>query len=113
MNLNRETFNRIFVATAAAACFLAAGTIAFRTPDEPFWWGGFLRAGVVLTVLWFCLPARGRRAAWSGLRPLPTAMLLLGLVLTVVRPKLGIPLLVAVSAFHKLTSFFRRTPHTR
>jgi hypothetical protein len=107
MDRHRDTFNQWFVAAAAAACFIAAIVIAFRAPDEQFWWGGLMRAGVVLTILWFCLPSRGRRAAWAGIRPL-TLTILIGVgLLALLRPKIGVPLLVAAITVYKLTGFFR------
>lgn len=114
MQWRRETLNRWFVAVMAASCFITAAIIARTHPDEMFWWGGFLRAGVVLVVLWFCLPTQGRKAAWSGMRPGPTFFVLGALFLVVLRPKVGLPILIVVLATtwisNRLRAFLRPSP---
>lgn len=107
MSPRREAFNKWFVGIMAAACFAASAAIAVSTPDEPFWWGGLLRAGVVLVVLWFCLPSRTRPAAWEGVRPFPTIILIGAMLLTIVRPKIGLPVLLIVLGIRWLSNLFR------
>lgn len=87
------TFNRWVVALLTLTCFAAAAYIWNRDPDEIFWWGGFIRAGLVLGVLWFCLPARNRPAAWANFSPGSAALVAGVLMLTIIRPRLGLPLL--------------------
>ena len=108
MDPGQASFNKWFVGVAACACFGAAGVIAARSPDDQFWWGGFLRAGVVLVALWFCLPSRDRPAAWTGLWTAPTLILIGAAVLTAVRPKVGLPVLLLVLAIRAMTNLFRR-----
>ena len=90
------TLNRWFVAIAAAGCFVAAAIVAVRAPSEQLWWGGLLRAGVVLVALWLCLPTPSRPAAWADLKPTTAAILFGSLALAVIRPKLGLPLVALV-----------------
>ncbi|HEX6987402.1 MAG TPA: hypothetical protein VF170_18635, partial [Planctomycetaceae bacterium] len=68
---------------------------------------GFLRAGVVLAALWACLPTKDRPAAWADLKPLPAAILLGALVLAVIRPKVGLPVLLVVLAVRWVASLRR------
>jgi hypothetical protein len=107
MARDRNTFNRWFIGAVAVGCLLAAGALAVVQPDEPFWWGGLLRAGVVCVALWACLPTRTRAAAWADFKPLPTALLLGAASLAVLRPKVGLPLLLLVVFVRWLSSLRR------
>ena len=104
------TLNRWAVGVLAAGCFVAAVAIAVAAPREEFWWAGFLRAGVVLTALWFCLPTKDRPAAWADFRPLPAAVFAATLLLAVVRPKIGLPILLALIAFRVVFVRRKRSP---
>jgi hypothetical protein len=115
MTPGRATFNKWFVGVMAGACFATSAAIAFSSPDDQFWWGGFLRAGVVLVALWFCLPSRDRPAAWEGVRLFPTLILIGAVILTVIRPKVGLPVLLLVLAVRAVSNLFRtrRTARNR
>ena len=92
----------------AAVCFAASAIVAFRAPSEQFWWGGMLRAGIVLVALWFCLPSNSRPAAWAGFKPLTAAVLGSALVLAIVRPKFGLPLVGLLLLIHYIFTPKRR-----
>lgn len=85
------TLNRWITGVAALASFAASGIVAATAPQEQMWWGGLLRAGVVLTALWACLPTRNREAAWANFNPLTAAVLAGALLLAIIRPKIGVP----------------------
>ncbi len=42
------TLNRWLIGVATIGCFVASAIVAILAPSELFWWGGLLRAGVVL-----------------------------------------------------------------
>lgn len=96
MKLQTVTLNRWFVGLLAIVSFIASGVLAITSPSEVFWWGGFLRAGIVLVALWTCLPTRDRPAAWANFNPLTAAILVGVTLLAVIRPKIGLPALAIV-----------------
>jgi len=102
------TLNRWLVAILAAACFVAAGCIAVASPKDQFWWGGFLRGGVVLVALWFCLPTKSKPAAWAGISPLSATLFAAAVLLTILRPRFGLPLLLVLLALRAIGRWFRR-----
>lgn len=111
MDSRTVTFNRWFVGILAAACFVAAAWIWLAAPQEQywrFWWGGFLRGGVVLVALWFCLPTKSRPAAWANFSPLSATLFAAAVLLTILRPKVGLILLLAVIAARAIFGRFSR-----
>jgi hypothetical protein len=109
----KVTLNRWLVGTAAVGCFIASASIALAAPRETFWWGGLLRAGIVLVALWFCLPTRNRPAAWADVSPLGAAILLGTLLIAIVRPRVGLPLLIVVLFVQWLFSLRHKPPVKR
>lgn len=108
MDSRTITFNRWFIGVLAAACFVAAGWIATAAPEEQFWWGGFLRGGVVLVAFWFCLPTKTRPAAWASFSPLSATLFAAAVLLTILRPKVGLLLLLALIAARAMFGRFSR-----
>lgn len=108
MDRQRITLNRWLVGLSAVACLLAAGIVAWSAPHEQFWWGGFLRGSVVLAALWFCLPTRNRPAAWADFSPLSAALFAAAVLLTILKPKIGLLLLLGVLAARAVTNFWTR-----
>lgn len=101
------TLNRWFVGLATLACFMAAAITALRHPDEQFWWGSLFRAGIVLGTLWFCLPSRTRPAAWADFSPAAAAMIGGVLILTMIRPRLGLPILGVILFYRAIINRLR------
>lgn len=112
MKVQTVTLNRWFVGLLAVLCFVASGVLALTSPSEVFWWGGFLRAGIVLVALWTCLPTRDRPAAWADFNPLTAAILFGVTLLAVIRPKVGLPALAIVLLVRYVFSK-RRSPSVR
>ena len=110
MKPESASFQRWFVGGAAVACFFTAAVLGVADPDEPFWWGGFLRAGIVCVALWACLPTRSRPAAWADFKPWPTALLVAAVLLAIIRPKVGLPLLFVALFVRWLSNLRRPTP---
>lgn len=102
------TFNRSVVAILTLGCFAAAALIWMRSPDDIFWWGGFIRAGLVLGVLWFCLPTHNRPAAWANFTPASAALVAGVLILTIIRPRLGLPLLGIIVLYRIIVTRWHR-----
>jgi hypothetical protein len=111
MESRTVTFNRWFVGILAVGCFVAAAWIWVAAPEEQywrFWWGGCLRGGVVLAALWACLPTKTRPAAWASFSPLSATLFAAAVLLTILRPKIGLLLLLAVIAARVMFSRFSR-----
>ena len=109
------TFNRWLVGGLAVACFVAAAVMWASSPVATgdaalwrFWWGGFLRGGVVLAAFWFCLPTKSRPAAWADFSPLSATLVTAALLLAILRPKIGLILLLAILAARALMSRLTR-----
>jgi hypothetical protein len=90
------TLNRWLVGIATAGCLVASVIVAVAAPLELFWWGGLLRAGIVLGALWVCLPTKDRPAAWADFSPWTAALLGGVLLLAILRPRVGIPAIVVL-----------------
>lgn len=109
MKVRTVTLNRWFVGLMAVACFVASGVVMITSPGEVFWWGGLLRAGIVLVALWSCLPTPDRPAAWADFKPLTAAIVLGVTLLAVIRPKIGLPALAVVLLIRYAFAPRRRT----
>jgi hypothetical protein len=107
------TLNRWLVGSIAVACFVASAVVAVTAPSEMMWWGGLMRAGVVLAALWACLPTKNRPAAWADFKPLSAALLIGALLLAILRPKVGIPAVVVLLAVRYVLTPRRRPPTRR
>lgn len=114
MESRNITFNRWLVGALAIGCFVAAGYMWANAPDPSndagiwrFWWGGFLRGGVVLVAFWFCLPTKTRPAAWASFNPLSATFFVVAILLTILRPKVGLPLLLLFLAVRTVVGLFR------
>jgi hypothetical protein len=99
------TLNRWLVGLATIASFAASAIVAVVAPSELFWWGGLLRAGVVLGALWTCLPTRTRPAAWADFSPWAAALFAGVLLLAILRPRVGIPAIIALLFLRYLFTF--------
>ena len=86
---------RFGVGIIATACFALAGALYLVMPDDPLWWGGGIRMGLVSAALWFALPGGGRAAAWAGWDWKAVGFVALCLLLSVRAPQWGLPLLGA------------------
>jgi hypothetical protein len=90
------TLNRWLVGGATIVCFVASAIVAVLSPEDMLWWGGLLRAGVVLAALWMCLPTKDRPAAWADFSPWAAALFGGALLLAILRPRVGLPLVVVL-----------------
>lgn len=102
------TLNRWLVGGFTCACLAASILTFIQYPDRPFWWGGFFRAAIVLGTLWFCLPTQTQPAAWANFRPMTAALVLGVLLLAVIRPRIGLPILLGILAIRALFTRRRR-----
>lgn len=102
------TLNRWLIGIAAIASFVAAAIVAAVAPSELFWWGGLLRAGIVLAALWTCLPTKTRPAAWADFSPWSAALFGGVLLLAILRPRVGIPAVVALLVLRYLFASRRK-----
>lgn len=102
------TLNRWLVGILTLACLVASLITFLQSPDRPFWWGGFLRAAIVLGTLWICLPTQTQPAAWANFRPMTAALVLGVLLLAVIRPRIGLPILLGILAIRALFTRRRR-----
>ncbi|MBA3312189.1 MAG: hypothetical protein M3552_03640 [Planctomycetota bacterium] len=104
------TLNRWLVGITAGVCFAASAVVALAAPQEQMWWGGLLRAGVVLAALWTCLPTKNRPAVWADFSPTTAALLIGTLLLAIVRPKIGIPAVVVLLVVRYVFTPRRKRP---
>jgi hypothetical protein len=102
------TLNRWLVGIATIGCFAASVIVAIAAPSEQFWWGGLLRAGVVLGALWACPPTKTRPAAWADFSPWAAALFGGTLLLAILRPRVGIPAVVVLLVLRYLFTPRRR-----
>lgn len=101
-------YRRLVVGLGSAGCLIAAPLMIAYAPDRPMMWGGTLRAGVLLGVLWLALPSRKTPAAWADLKPFPLIVGLLTLWLVARFPKVGVPLAVLLAIASYVGSGRRR-----
>jgi hypothetical protein len=95
-NPTKTTVSRSMVAAISAACFAAALVLWLWWPDQSFWYGSFVRVGIVMAVFWYALPARGRDAAWARISPWALGGIALALILLPRMKHMIIPVLIVV-----------------
>jgi hypothetical protein len=97
------TLNRPLVGVIAIVCLCAyAGLLLTGGDDSPenrnqMWAGAFGRVGLLMGALWFALPPKGKEAAWATVSPYTFLGLLLAVWGIAARPKIAIPLLLALA----------------
>lgn len=101
------TLNRWFVGLITVACLAGAAYVRIQHPGELFWWGSLFRAAIVLGTLWFCLPTRDRPAAWANFSPTVAALVIGVLLLAMIRPRLGLPILIGFLLFRAILTRWR------
>ena len=107
MDSQNPQVNRWLVAVLAVVCLFSGITIAVVDTPNNMWCGGFVRVGVLLSVLWFCLPSKGRPAAWANFSP----WWLLGIVpllIMVRRPVVLVPLVIVLVFLGAIIPMFTR-----
>ncbi|MBX3442993.1 MAG: hypothetical protein KF774_11365 [Planctomyces sp.] len=88
--------NRPLVLALAIACTVGGVlSVALGGFENP-WAGSLIRVGVVLWVVWLALPTSTRPAAWTGISPWATVLVVGILLFAVRRPIVFFPLAIAV-----------------
>lgn len=109
MNDTNSRISRTQVGILAALCLaIALGIWAF-SPESQAALAAFLRVGIVMSALWFAVPAKGAKLAWDKILPI----LVGGIVLIALSRKLiivALPLSIAVGL---LIYFLRPRPKQR
>mgnify|MGYP007059454760 FL=1 len=109
MEAMSETTSRIGrtqVGIIAAICLGIAAGCWFFFPQNEALLSAFLRVGIVMTALWFAVPAKGAELAWEKILPILAG----GLVLVALAKRVmivALPLAIAVG----VAAYFLRPRH--
>jgi len=97
MNDSTTYIGRTQVGVLAAICLGIAGAVWIFSPEREALLAAFFRVGILMTALWFAVPAKGAQLVWEKILPIVAG----GLVLIVLAKRViivALPLAIAVGA---------------
>jgi len=106
MNAPTNRIGRLEVGIFAAICLTASLVVWIYAPERTALLAAFFRVGIVLSALWFAVPAKGAELVWDKILPILAG----GLVLIVMAKRViivALPLAIAVG----LLAYFLRPKH--
>ncbi len=105
----KQPISRTQVGVLAGLCLAASLAIKLFVPESQLMMAAFLRVGIVMSALWFAVPAKGAKVNWDKVLP----VLVGGIVLIALSRRIMIVALPLAIAVGVLAYFVRPRPKQR